>query len=96
MGVELSNLNQKEDSVFFVLEIVIMGTGYSSTKRILPQHFQIKLGEGGAKRHEAIHLQILGLDDNCEVQTNLFSAFCRFIWVGQYIKILNCRKKDLD
>lgn len=73
-----------------------MSTDYSNTKWILPQHFQIKLGEGDAKRHKVVQLQILGLDDNCEVQTNLFPVFCMYIWVGQYIKILHCRKKDLD
>lgn len=41
-----------------------MATDYSNTKWILPQHFQIKLGEGGAKRHKMVQLQILGLDDN--------------------------------
>lgn len=56
----------------------------------------MELGEGGAKRLGVVHLQILGLDGNCEVQTKLFPVFCMYIWVGQYIKILNCRKKDLD
>lgn len=86
----------KKTAFFFGLEIGSMATEYSNTKWILLQHFQMELGEGGAKRLWVVHLQILGLDGNCEVQTKLFPVFCMYIWVGQYIKILNCRKEDLD
>lgn len=80
----------------FILKIGNMATDYSNTKWILPQHVQIKLWEGGGKRHKVVQLQIIGLDNNYEMQTNLFPVFCMYIWVGQYIKILNFRKKDLD
>lgn len=63
-----------------------MVTDYSNTKWILPQHFQIKLGEGGAKRNEVVQLQIPRLDDNCEVQTNLFPVFCVYIWLDNILR----------